>query len=298
MKDMTKASNPIYLAFFLLVVCGVSTLVMAFTAVKTKDTILAAQAQETADSLKMILPEFDNNPATDTVKLKNGVTLYIAKKGDDVVGYAAEAKGKGFGGDVTGLVSFETDGTIRSVVVKSGHSETPGIGTKVTDRTAKRTISDVFNGRKPDTTKLIPNAALDSYSGVKPGKDKWKKETDAIHFVTGATYSSNAVCDLVWDAATAVRDYLAENGLIVPETEAAAPADNAGNAATITFGSASGTAAAITVAVPAGNETGNGTIRFETKNFVEDTPPVVPSPDSGETDLRPRALTASEQPQD
>ena len=27
--------------------------------------------------------------------------------------------------------------------------------------------------------------------------------------VTGATYSSNAVCDLVWAAATAVRDYLA-----------------------------------------------------------------------------------------
>ena len=278
MKDMTKASNPIYLAFFLLVVCGVSTLVMAFTAVKTKDTILAAQAQETADSLKMILPEFDNNPATDTVKLKNGVTLYIAKKGGDVIGYAAEAKGKGFGGDVTGLVSFETDGTIRSVVVKSGHSETPGIGTKVTDRTAKRTISDVFNGRKPDTSKLVPNAALDSYSGVKPGKDKWKKETDAVHFVTGATYSSNAVRDLVWDAATAVRDYLAEQG--IPTAPSAQPE--------------TGTAAG----VPAGLEMENGTIQFETKDLVEHTTPVAASPDPEEDDLRPRAVPASEQSQD
>ena len=52
MKDMTKASNPIYLAFFLLVVCGVSTLVMAVTAVKTDEPIRVSQAKETADSLK------------------------------------------------------------------------------------------------------------------------------------------------------------------------------------------------------------------------------------------------------
>ena len=240
MKDMTKASNPIYLAFFLLVVCGVSTLVMAFTAVKTKDTILAAQAQETADSLKMILPEFDNNPAQDKVELKNGVILYIAKKDGNVVGYAVEAKGKGFGGDVTGLVSFEPDGTIRTVVVKSGHSETPGIGTKVTDRTVKRTISDLIHGVKSDPSKLVPNTALDAYKGQKPGNAKWTKETAPAHsFVTGATYSSTAVCDLVWDAATAIRDYLAEQGLPTapaaqPETVAQAPAETEAPTETVT----------------------------------------------------------------
>ena len=45
MKDMTKASNPFYLAFFLLVVCGVSTLVMAVTAVKTDEPIRISQAK-------------------------------------------------------------------------------------------------------------------------------------------------------------------------------------------------------------------------------------------------------------
>ena len=210
MKDMTKASNPIYLAFFLLVVCGVSTLVMAYTAVKTSEPIRISQEMETADSLEMILPEFDKTEES-AIESPDGkpVTLYTATKAGQVVGYAAEAKGKGFGGDVTGLVSFEPDGTIRTVIVKSGHSETPGIGTKVTDRSVKRTISDVVKGVKPDTSKLAPNKALDSYSGVKPGDAKWTKEKDAVHFVTGATYSSKAVCDLVWAAATAVRDYLA-----------------------------------------------------------------------------------------
>jgi len=283
MKDMTKASNPIYLAFFLLVVCGVSTLVMAFTAVKTKDTILAAQAQETADSLKMILPEFDNNPAQEKVELKNGVILYIAKKGGDVVGYAAEAKAKGFGGDVTGLVSFETDGAIRTVVVKSGHSETPGIGTKVTDRTAKRTISDVLNGRKTDSSKLVPNDALDAYKGQRPGNEKWTKDKAPDKaFVTGATYSSTAVCDLVWDAATAVRDYLAEQGLTVPEPETAAPAENAGSMATITFGTTAGDGASVQFVLPAGNDAGNAPM---TK--VEPT-----------ENVRPFAVPAAQQSQD
>jgi len=214
MKDMTKASNPFYLAFFLLVVCGVSTLVMAVTAVKTDEPIRISQAKETADSLKMILPAFDNDPAAEAVDIKSPdgapVKLYVAKKDGVVVGYAAEAAAAGFGGQVAGLVSFTPDGTIGTVIVKSGHAETPGIGTKVTDRSVKRTISDVVKGVKPDTSKLAPNKALDSYSGVKPGDAKWTKEKDAVHFVSGATYSSNAVCDLVWAAATAVRDYLAK----------------------------------------------------------------------------------------
>ena len=211
MKDMTKASNPFYLAFFLLVVCGVSTLVMAYTAVKTEEPIRISQAKETADSLKMILPPFDNDPSADAIDLTSPdgepVKLYTAKNGGIVVGYAAEASASGFGGKVAGIVSFKADGTVDTVIVKSGHAETPGIGTKVTDRTARRTITDVVKGRKPDPSKLPANEALDSYSGKKPGADKWTKEE--VHFVSGATFSSTAVRDLVWYASTAVRDYLA-----------------------------------------------------------------------------------------
>ena len=215
MKDMTKASNPFYLAFFLLVVCGVSTLVMAYVAVKTDEPIRISQAKETADSLKMILPAFDNDPASEALDIESPdgepVKLYVAKKDGIVVGYAAEASASGFGGKVAGIVGFTPDGTIGTVIVKSGHSETPGIGTKVTDRTVKRTISDVVKGVKPDTSKLPPNKALDSYRDEKPGEEKWTKEKNPVHFVSGATYSSNAVRDLVWFAATAVREYL-ENG--------------------------------------------------------------------------------------
>ena len=228
MKDMTKASNPIYLAFFLLLVCGISTLVMAVTAVKTDKPIRDAQERETAESLKMILPVFEKTEES-AIKSPDGVPvkLYTAfAKDGTLVGYAAETSAKGFGGDITGLVSFETDGTIRTVIIKSGHSETPGIGTKVTDRAVKRTISDVIHGVKPDTSKLQPNAVLDSYSGVMPGKEKWTKDTDKdkVHFVSGATYSSNGVRDLVWYAATAVRDCIAaQSGSVEQAADGDAP---------------------------------------------------------------------------
>ena len=90
MKDMRKASNPFYLAFFLLVVCGVSTLVMAVTAVKTDAPIKIAQAKETAESLKMILPPFDNDPAAEAIDIKSPdgqpVKLYTARNGGLVFG--------------------------------------------------------------------------------------------------------------------------------------------------------------------------------------------------------------------
>ena len=35
------------------------------------------------------------------------------------------------------------------------------------------------------------------------------RKMPSVWYDSGATYSSNAVCDLVWAAATAVRDYLA-----------------------------------------------------------------------------------------
>ena len=65
------------------------------------------------------------------------------------------------------------------------------------------------HGVEVDGSSVNSVETLDSYSGVKPGDAKWTKEKDGVHFVSGATYSSNAVCDLVWYASTAVRDYLA-----------------------------------------------------------------------------------------
>lgn len=209
MNDLRKASNPFYLAFFLFMVCGLSTFVMAVTAMKTAKPIRDAQDKETAESLALILPAFDNNPAqeTKTITDSNGnpLNMYIARSGGKIAGYVVESSAYGFGGTITGLVGFEPDGKVGTVIIKSNHNETPGIGTRVTNRENQRTISQVLRGEKPPEG-LPANKALDSYKGKTAEDTPWTKKQ--VDFVSGATISSTAVRNLVWNAATAMRDYL------------------------------------------------------------------------------------------
>ena len=113
----------------------------------------------------------------------------------------------GYGGDVEGLISFNPDQTIRTFIITK-HNETPGIGTKVTDRVRVKTITDVIKGT-PEDPSLPGNATLDSFKGKKASDVKWTKG-DGIHFVSGATISSNAANDLAWQASTVLNNYLKE----------------------------------------------------------------------------------------
>ena len=198
-KELTKKSGIVYLSVFLLLICAVSTAVMSFVAVWTDKPIRERQAALIADTLKQVLPSFD----TLEEKAVSGqdATIYIAKnKENKVAGYAVRAvTTTGYGGRVEALVGFEPDGTIFRIIVTS-HNETPGIGTKVMNRERVKTIRDVISGKKAPEG-LPRNRALDSYRG-KELDDKLDRKS--VHFVSGATISSNAVLNLV----TTARDIL------------------------------------------------------------------------------------------
>ena len=210
MKDLTKKSGIIYLAVFLFLVCAIATALMAAAKLLTDEPIATAKKAKTLEGLKLVLDGVDyNNDLTkdeNVKKLDNGFKLYIAKKDNVPVAYVIEGKtSTGYGGDVEGLISFNADQTIRTFIITK-HNETPGIGTKVTDRVRVKTITDVVKGT-PEDPSLPGNATLDSFKGKKAGDAKWTKE-DGIHFVSGATISSNAANDLAWQASTALNNYL------------------------------------------------------------------------------------------
>ncbi|MBR1999831.1 MAG: FMN-binding protein [Lentisphaeria bacterium] len=210
MKDLTKKSGIIYLAVFLFLVCAIATALMAAAKLLTDEPIATAKKAKTLEGLKLVLDGVDyNNDLTkdeNVEKLENGFKLYIAKKDNVPVAYVIEGKtSTGYGGDVEGLISFNADQTIRTFIITK-HNETPGIGTKVTDRVRVKTITDVVKGT-PEDPSLPGNATLDSFKGKKAGDAKWTKE-DGIHFVSGATISSNAANDLAWQASTALNNYL------------------------------------------------------------------------------------------
>ena len=211
MKDLTKKSGIIYLAVFLFLVCAIATALMAAAKLLTDEPIATAKKAKTLEGLKLVLDgvDYNNDLTKDMVELGNGFKLYIARKDNVPVAYVIEGKtSTGYGGDVEGLISFNADQTIRTFIITK-HNETPGIGTKVTDRVRVKTITDVVKGT-PEDPALPGNATLDSFKGKKASGDaKWTKE-DGIHFVSGATISSNAANDLAWQASTALNNYLKE----------------------------------------------------------------------------------------
>lgn len=223
---MTKKSGIIYLSIFLCVICAVATAIMGFVSVLTRGPIEAAKSKKVADSLKIVLPEFDNDPAptVKTVKDDKGqdVSIYTGTKNGTVTGYAVEAStSTGYGGNVSGLIGYDPHGTILKFLITS-HNETPGLGTKVTDRVRERTIFDVIK-RTPQDPTLPPNPILDQFDGKSITNDTkpWtvKKDSGDIDFISGATISSRAATDIAWQATSALHKYLSTAGMANPDQE-------------------------------------------------------------------------------
>jgi electron transport complex protein RnfG len=93
------------------------------------------------------------------------------------------------------------DGTITAVVV-TNHTETPGLGTKATDRKVRKSLWQLFSGGGGEETSrtLPPSSYLDQYQrGLSAADAPFKVRGDGgrIDAVSGATISSRAVADAV-----------------------------------------------------------------------------------------------------
>lgn len=215
--------NILILSLGLGVVCTVAAAVLGVAEMKTKDIRAEAKKESDLQAVKSVLPEFDNNPLEDRVPNKpegDDVILMRATRDGETVAYAIQASAPGYGGKVEVLVGLNPDGAIRHVVVLPGHQETPGLGTKATDRRTPKTIVDVL-GKSGETEEkeqkknvLAPNEYLDKYNqynllkktDFKVSKDAGKSEAVSratVDAVSGATITSRAVAAAVSKAAAA-----------------------------------------------------------------------------------------------
>jgi len=183
------------LGIFLGVIAAVAAGLLSFVSISTEAAIKLNLQKKTDAALEQVLPAFDT-VATMTLRseLDWPVKFYIARTGDEIVGYAGEVvTPEGFSGDVTVMAGLELDGSVRTVIV-TANSETPGLGTAVTDRKVQKTIVDLFKGREA-ATGLAPNVYLDWYASKKAGSDRWPivKDGNQINGKTGATITSAAI---------------------------------------------------------------------------------------------------------
>ncbi len=161
----------------LFTVCVIGAIILALVDRATRAPIAEQQRQEVLRALDSVLPPHTNSADQDsrTVVVGDGsqVVLYLARRGDNVVGTAlAVTAPDGYSGDIDIMVGIDRGGRISGVAILS-HAETPGLGDKMT---TDRDWLPWFRGR----------SLTDTQWGV-------KKDGGDVDQFTGATITPRAV---------------------------------------------------------------------------------------------------------
>ena len=173
----------------LVVICFVTTFLLAFTYGVTAPIIAENTAKAASEARMELLPEGDSfsDAGADLYVLEEGkvyaTEVYTADNG---AGMVVTVKTNSYGGVLTAMVGINKDGEITGVKVTE-HADTPGVGTKA-------------------------HAAehLSQYEGLTElGSDVVKSDPSVQH-VTGASVSSGAVHKAVY---CALEQYKAMGGV-------------------------------------------------------------------------------------
>ena len=173
----------------LVIICFVTTFLLAFTYGVTAPIIAENTAKAASEARMELLPEGDSfsDAGADLYVLEEGkvyaTEVYTADNG---AGMVVTVKTNSYGGMLTAMVGINKDGEITGVKVTE-HADTPGVGTKA-------------------------HAAehLSQYEGLTElGSDVIKSDPSVQH-VTGASVSSGAVHQAVY---CALEQYKAMGGV-------------------------------------------------------------------------------------
>jgi len=182
----------------LTLICLVCSTLLGLVYGITEGPISASEVAKENAAIAAVTPQFDNVPSESPKEVEGG-TVYTATLNGEVVGYAIKVKSSGFGGALQLMVGFTPDGTIYNTSVIS-HSETPGLGAKITDpeiAPRKQVI-----GKNPSVTNLTVskdggdidaitastitsraflkgvNVAYEVFNNVKPAVEAINNDTD------------------------------------------------------------------------------------------------------------------------
>ncbi len=155
-----------------------------------------AKLERKVNALKLVLPEFDNNPVEDILlvksdKVKDSVEVYPAYLNSAFVGAAIiGSTDKGFSGLIKIMLGFKPNGDIQNIVVLE-QKETPGLGTKMKDE-----------------------KFLKQFRNVNPSKFNLKVEKDGgeVDALTGATITTRAFSEA---AQMAFDEYIKNRDLLI-----------------------------------------------------------------------------------
>lgn len=177
-----KSYSTAYHAWVLAAFCAGFGLMLALTDLVTVEDIGIRAVEDLQNSLTQVLPPdiYDNNPATDTVFVKNAagkeVKIFRATKGGKLSGVAYEVSGVGYAGEIRLIMGVDAQGQILGVRATM-YKETPGLGDKI-------------DTKKSDWITRFTGLSLGN-----PPVEKWKVKKDGGQFdqFTGATITPRGV---------------------------------------------------------------------------------------------------------
>lgn len=180
-KKQPIKSTLINMIMALVIVCTLSALILAYVHKKTEAPIKAVKDNLELHAIAEIVPNgFDNNPFAEktyiTTSDNKRLVMYPVRKNGKIIALAIKSyTNRAFGGKMEVMVSITLDGCISGYKIID-HKETPGLGTKVTEKS----FSDQFKGINPKKVDF-----------------RVKKDGGDIDAVTAATISSRAVIDAI-----------------------------------------------------------------------------------------------------
>lgn len=171
-------------------ICIVVAGILAFLNDVTAKPIEEAKIKAKVEAIANVTPKFDNNPYEEKFEVAiegeaDKLTVYPAKQGEKVVGYAIETYTKsGFSGLITLMMGIDATGKLVDYSVLE-ISETPGLGSKIPEwfHMPSKNTGNIQDVRGVDLTQEVP---------MKVTQDGGK--VDAI---TAATISSRAFLDAI-----------------------------------------------------------------------------------------------------
>jgi len=185
---------------------------LAFVYTMTKEPIVQAEKTKQEQAVRDVMPEFDNNPIAEKIKVAIGdgdsLTIFPAKQDGNLIGFAiASNTYKGFSGEIKIMVGLDKDGNILDYSILE-HKETPGLGTKMVDwfkpvlKKEKSLVEKIF-GFEIKATERKSSVIGKNLGHEQLIVSKAAKAENEIDAITGATITTRAFLDALQRAYTA-----------------------------------------------------------------------------------------------
>lgn len=167
-KDIIKITANLVIVYL------IGGAILAAVYAKTSPIMYRNAVIEKERALKTLMPDADNiEKMGDWTVHEKHAEYFIAKKGNDTIGYVVQSFGKGYSSYINVLIAADKDLKVQKIEILS-HAETPGLG----DEIEKNDFKKQFKDKDIDHIKLVKT-----------------ETTEYIQAISGVTISSRAVIE-------------------------------------------------------------------------------------------------------